>query len=338
MKVSELGQFGLIDEVAKIIAAARDDRAESWQNLLNGIGDDCAVWRTGAAHQLAKVDCQVEGVHFNLDILTWADLGWKALAVNLSDIAAMGGVPLYALVSMGLPPATAVEDVLAFYRGMLELAQKSGTAIVGGNMSGSPFVFIDVSLIGRTNPPEGKYLSRSAAVPGDRIAVTGWLGTAAAGLEMLRRGLKLGPEKERALKSAFCRPEPRLAEGRLLLENGIRTGIDISDGLLADLGHICAASNVGAVVRLAALPIKDAVREAFGERASEIALAGGEDYQLLFCGPGNAIENIRRISAYPVTVIGEITAENRWRVAVIDAAGQPVQPARTGWDHFKKKE
>jgi thiamine-monophosphate kinase len=338
MKVSELGQFGLIDEVAKIIAAARDDRAESWQYLLNGIGDDCAVWRTGAAHQLAKIDCQVEGVHFNLDILTWADLGWKALAVNLSDIAAMGGVPLYALVSLGLPPATEVEDVLAFYRGMLELAQKSGTAIAGGNMSGAPGVFVDVSLIGRTAQPEGKYLSRSAAVPGDLIAVTGWLGTAAAGLELLRRGLHLGAEKERGLKLAFRRPEPRLTEGRLLLENGILTGIDISDGLLADLGHICERSQVGAVVRLAALPIKDEVREAFGQRASEMALAGGEDYQLLFCGPHNEIERIRRISTYPVTVIGEITAENRGRVMVIDAAGKRIQPAQTGWDHFKKKK
>src|SRR5512136_1507351 len=135
MKVSELGQFGLIDLVAKMVQEARDDQAESWQNLLAGIGDDCAVWRGEASNQLAKVDCQVQGVHFNLDIISWEDLGWKSLAVNLSDIAAMGGIPRYALISLGLPLNTQVEDVVSLYRGILRLAKSSGTAVVGGNVS-----------------------------------------------------------------------------------------------------------------------------------------------------------------------------------------------------------
>ena len=172
MKVSELGQFGLIDVVAKMIEEARDEQADSWRNLLNGIGDDCAVWRGDTANQLAKVDCQVEGIHFNLDIISWEDLGWKSLAVNLSDIAAMGGIPQYALVSLGLPPDTEVENVVSLYKGMLKLAKLTGTAIVGGNMSGSDKIFVDVSVFGKTGNPEGKYLSRSSAQPGDRIAVT----------------------------------------------------------------------------------------------------------------------------------------------------------------------
>ena len=167
MKVTELGQFGLIDLLAKMIEETRDDQVESWKNLLVGIGDDCAVWRGESANQLAKVDCQVQGIHFNLDIISWEDLGWKALAVDLSDIAAAGGLPRYALVSLGLPLDTEVENVLTLYKGMLKLARASGTALVGGNMSGSPVVFIDVAVLGKTGHPQGKYLTRSSSEPGD---------------------------------------------------------------------------------------------------------------------------------------------------------------------------
>ncbi len=180
--------------------------------------------KANTANQLAKVDCQVQGIHFNLDIISWEDLGWKSLAVNLSDIAAMGGIPHYALVSLGLPLDTEVENVVSLYKGMLKLAKLSGTAIVGGNMSGSPTIFVDVSVIGRTGNPEGKYLSRSSAKPGDRIAVTGWLGTAAAGLEMLTHKLKFETSITGCLRQAFAQPEPRLAEGRLLVEKGVKPG------------------------------------------------------------------------------------------------------------------
>jgi thiamine-monophosphate kinase len=338
MKVSELGQFNLIDVVAEMIAEARDQHAESWQNLISGIGDDCAVWRGDSANQLAKVDCQVQGVHFNPDILSWEDLGWKALAINLSDIAAMGGSPRYALVSLGLPLDTEVEDVKALYRGMLKLALNTGTAIAGGNMSSSPVVFVDVHVIGRTGNPRGKFLSRSFARPGDRIAVTGWLGTAAAGLAMLTQKLKLEDEAAGCLKGAFARPEPRLAEGQLLVEKGIRTGTDISDGLLSDLGHICRASAVGAVVEIERLPIREEVAAAFGEKRFEMALSGGEDYQLLFTGRPAAIERVRQASSYPVTVIGGIVAENAGQVVVVNQEGKRYQPQKTGWDHFKRRE
>ena len=336
MKVSELGQFGMIDIVAKMINEARDNQADSWKNLIDGIGDDCAVWRGETTNQLAKMDCQVQGVHFHLDLITWEDLGWKSLAVNLSDIASMGGIPHYALVSLGLPLDTEVENVVSLYRGMLKLAKLSGTAIVGGNMSSSPVIFVDVSVMGSTGNPEGLYLSRSSARPGDKIAVTGWLGTAAAGLEMLSKNLKFDTAITSCLKQAFAQPEPRLTEGRLLVGKGVKAGMDISDGLLSDLGHICRASAVGALIEIERLPIRPEVKSAFGERSLEMALSGGEDYQLLFSAQAEIIQRVRDVSAYPITIIGEIAAENPGQVIAVDNGGKRFLPRKSGWDHFKK--
>jgi thiamine-monophosphate kinase len=335
MKIAELGQFGMIDTVAKMVQETRDNLTESWRDLLIGIGDDCAVWKSAANSELAKVDCQVDGIHFNIDIISWEELGWKSLAVNLSDIAAMGGIPRYALVSLGLPPDTEVENVISLYKGMLKLARLSGTAVAGGNMSGSRVIFVDVCVIGRTGNPEGKFLSRSSAKPGDLIAVTGWLGTAAAGLEMLTHKLKMETSVSDGLRQAFTRPEPRLEEGRLLIAQGVNTATDISDGLLADLGHICQASQVGAIIEFEKLPIRPEVKSAFGERSFEMALSGGEDYQLLFTAGPQIIEKVRRSSTCPMTIIGEITAENSGQVILTDAEGKRVQPRMTGWDHFK---
>jgi len=337
MKVSEIGQFGLIDLIDKLIAEARDDRVESWKNLVAGIGDDCAVWHSEPADQLAKVDCQVQGVHFTLETLSWEDLGWKSLAVNLSDIAAMGGIPRYALVSLGLPPDTEVENVLSFYQGLILLSKITGTAVVGGNVSGSPNIFVDVNVLGRVGNTEGKYLSRSAARPRDQIAVTGWLGTAAAGLKMLSEKREFNPGIAACLKQAFSRPEPRLTEGRLLVEKGVKAGMDISDGLLADLGHMCRASHVSAVVRLSQLPIRPEVSSVFQDQSQEMALSGGEDYQLLFTAPANVIEKVRQAAAYPVTVIGEITAPWAETIALMDSQGLRSLPEVRGWDHFKHK-
>jgi thiamine-monophosphate kinase len=336
MKVSELGQFKLIDLVAKMIEQSRDSQATSWKNLITGVGDDCAVWQGSTLNQLAKVDCQVEGVHFNLDMITWEDLGWKALAVNLSDIAAMGGFPRYALVSLGLPLDTEVENVVSLYKGMLKLAQQTGTAIVGGNMSGSPVLFVDVNVMGVTGNPEGKFLSRSAAKPGDRIAVTGWVGTSAAGLKMLKQNLKFEKTTADLLRQAFARPEPRLIEGRILLEKGVQAGIDISDGLVADLMHICQASGAGAVLEAELIPIREEVKSAFGINSFEMAISGGEDYQLLFTAKPSIIEQVKKAADYPVTVIGEIVAGNIGQVVITDREGKRYQPQKTGWDHFKK--
>jgi thiamine-monophosphate kinase len=336
MKVSQIGQFGLIEKIAKLIEDARQPQAESWQNLRTGVGDDCAVWQGERISYLSKVDSQIQGVHFTLDIISWRDMGWKALAVNLSDIAAMGGRPLYALVSLGLPLETEVEDVISLYTGMLELAEATGTAVIGGHVSASSNLFIDVHITGRSGASDGLVLSRSAAQPAELIGVTGWLGTAAAGLKMLKQKMNLEPSVTQYLQRAFAHPEPRLAEGSLLLENGVRCAIDISDGLAADLGHICRASRVAAEIQTEKLPIRAEIKTTFGEQALDLALSGGEDYQLLFTAPASVMETMQQVSSYPITVIGEIKAGTPGQVFILEKSGKSSMLTSAGWDHFKK--
>ena len=337
MKVGELGEFGLVELIAKTIAVSRDAKAKSWQNLIAGIGDDAAAWRSRNTVQLATVDALVENVHFSFDYTSWNDLGWKALAVNLSDIAAMGGVPEYALVSLALPPETEVDDVLDFYRGMLELAGRYGVAIIGGDTDSTPWISVTVTVLG-TAEDKDRLLVRAAAKPGDLIAVTGYPGTAAAGYAMLSKKLQLDDESSLILKQAFLRPSPRITEGQLLLKNGIKTAIDISDGLIVDLRHICRASRVGARVAVAKVPLSQAVSKNFGAKAPEMALSGGEDYELLFTGRPAVIEKVRRLAGCPVTVIGEIIAENTGDVTVVDINGKPLQMENGGWEHFIDRE
>ena len=336
MKVSQIGQFGLIDKIAKLIEDSSQPQAESWQNLRMGVGDDCAVWQGERTCYLSKVDSQVQGVHFTMDVISWRDLGWKALAVNLSDMAAMGGSPLYALVSLGLPFETEVEDVMSLYTGMLDLAAQTGTAVIGGHISASSNLYIDVQVTGRTASPDGLVLTRSAAQSGDLIAVTGWLGSAAAGLKMLSHKMALEPSVTEYLRGAFAHPEPRLAEGRLLLDNGVRCAMDISDGLIADLAHICQASGVGAEIATEKLPIRAEVKTAFGDKAFDLAFSGGEDYQLLFTASLSVIEAVRKDGSYPVTVIGEVKAGPPGQIVIVEKSGRRISSASAGWDHFKK--
>ncbi|MCK4273476.1 MAG: thiamine-phosphate kinase [Dehalococcoidales bacterium] len=326
MKVSELGEFGLIDLLAKMIP---DSQAEK---PVIGIGDDAAAWHSDAPVQLATVDTMIQGVHFSLDTVTWKELGWKSLAINLSDIAAMGGTPQYALVALALPEDTEVEDVAGLYEGMIELAGQFRVGIIGGNVSRSPVVSITITVLGDSLSNE--ILKRSTARPGDTIAITGYPGSAAAGLEMLTKKLQFGAETATYLRSAFMRPKPRITEGQLLLKLGITTAIDTSDGLLADLRHICEASGVSARVDVDRLPIHPAVSNNFGERARELALSGGEDYELLFTGSAEIVERVRAQMEYPVTAIGEITAGEPGKISVVDADGNPAEINKAGWEHF----
>ena len=326
MKVSELGEFGLIDLLAEIAGAT------AGESLLIGIGDDAACWRTAAGLQLATSDSLVQGVHFTLEDTTWQELGWKALAVNLSDIAAMGGTPQHALVSLGLPPHTEVEGVTGLYRGMAELARYHGVSIAGGDMVEAPVVVINLSLIGAAAAEDG-IMTRSAAARGDRIAVSGSLGASAAWLAMAGRGLDPDGESAAALRKAHLHPEPRVAEGQALARLGVKAAIDISDGLLADLGQICRASGVGARLLAAEVPIHPAVKEHFGHDALGLALGGGEDYELLFTADEATMERVKLELACPLTVIGEIV-ERPQRVAVLDDSGNELNIEGRGWEHF----
>jgi thiamine-monophosphate kinase len=335
MKVSELGEFGLIELLATMVSSSQSNLIAPHQHLVVGIGDDAAAWHGDASTQLATVDSLIQDVHFSLSTISWKELGWKSLAVNLSDIAAMGGRPEYALISLALPDNTEVEDVTALYEGMIELAQQFGVIIIGGDTCKSPVVSITATVLGSSQSQH--ILRRSTAKPGDNIAVTGYLGGAAAGLEMLTNQLQFDPEVTTYLRNAFCQPRPRIAEGQLLVKQGVATAIDISDGLLSDLRHVCRASHVSARVEVEHLPVPPAVRDNFGERALELALAGGEDYELLFTTSAEVISQVKGEAPCPVTIIGEITEGRPGEVSLFDINDKPIDLPEAGWEHFKNR-
>ena len=239
-----MGEFGLIERLAKAVQASRPD------SLIVGIGDDAAAWSAkGGADSivLATTDTLVEGVHFSPDSAPWPDVGWKALAVNVSDIAAMGGEPLFALVTLALPADTPVQAVDELYAGMRECAAEYGVTVAGGDIVQAPQVAITVALIGQAQISDDRplLLRRDGARPGDLIAVTGTLGDSAAGLRRLREGATAGDP----LVRAHLRPRPPLALAHEAARIGISCGIDVSDGLLQDIGHVCEMSGLGADVR-----------------------------------------------------------------------------------------
>ena len=339
MKVSELGEFGLIERIRDELGA--QDKAKTIlgprSKLLIGIGDDAALWQSTAAAHLATTDTLVAGVHFPRETASWVDLGWKALAANVSDIAAMGGTPEYALVTLALPDDFQVDDVLALYRGMMAAGREYGVVIAGGDMVRSVDVIITVALTGRaTESQRGEPLAlrRNAAHAGDFIAVSGSLGNAAGGLRLLLESRPCPPEASAFLRRAQLRPQPRVELGQALLRTGIRCAIDISDGLAQDLRHICEASGLGATVRVADIPISPHLSRTFPEDATAMAAGGGEDYELLFTGPAGVVDRVRGRFATPITVIGSLAEDPERRVRFVDENGREVSFATTGWDHF----
>lgn len=335
MKVHELGEFGLIERLSEMIAGQGRKPSVADNQLIIGIGDDAAAWKSDCLIQLATTDSLIEDIHFTLETATWEEIGWKSLAVNLSDIAGMGGLPRYALVSLGLPGDTEVEDITDLYSGVIEIAGEYEVAIIGGDTVSAPQVVISITVLGDNGTPDGRILTRSAALPGDRIAVTGTLGAAAGGLEMFRSDFSFRPEAVVSLREACLRPHPRVAEGRLLVEHGILAAMDISDGLVADLDHICRMSGVGARVEVDRVPVSPVVKECFLDRTLEFALSGGEDYELLFTGTSENIDRVKAAASCPVTVIGEIVADDTHTTILVDNAGSPVSLPGTGWDHFR---
>jgi len=337
MKVSQIGEFGLINKLAQQSNAAINKNSPANRQLVKGIGDDAAVWRPGIPYQLATIDSLVENVHFTLDSITWEELGWKSIAVNLSDIAAMGGIPLYALICLGLPGNTEVKNITRLYEGMLQIARKFGVMLVGGDTVSSPFVFISVTVFGSSSNKEGKVLLRSEAKPGDKVAVTGELGASAGGLKMLLENRKFDPGIMKTLRQAHFTPNPRVQEGQLIVKKGVKCGMDISDGLVGDLTHICEMSQVGARLNVEKVPVSPALRDSFNVKALELALTGGEDYELLFTAPGKIIAAAQKALKCPVTQIGEITSVNSGKVILVDKNGKRLNLKKAGWDHFSTK-
>ncbi len=287
-----------------------------------GIGDDCAVLPIPRGHEaLITTDFSLEGVHFRRDWHPPDSAGHRCLARGLSDIAAMGGIPRAAFLSLALPAELSQQWVDHFIAGLLKLAARFSVLLAGGDTAQSlDGVLADIVVLGSI--PSGQSILRSGARPGDVIYITGTLGSAAATLDRLRDGEKLRP---RAHPKHFY-PEPRLAVGQFLRERKLASAmIDISDGLSTDLGHICEESKVGSVVAVESLPaIKD-------RNGLILALHGGDEYELLFTArPDRHIP--RQIADVPVTRIGEITRGKQVKVAMPDGRAEILQPG--GWQHF----
>ena len=335
MKVVDLGEFGVIDLLTEMVTAGRtgpDNAAPHGFRLLVDAGDDTAAWSCRESTELFTTDTVVEGVHFTRTTTPWYDLGWKLMAANVSDVAAMGGLPLYALVTLGLPPETEVDDLESMFRGLVDMGNRYGVAVVGGDVVRSPTVFVTVGLTGVC---DGTPTLRSGAMPGDQVAVTGYLGSSAGGLEIMLKGLPVHGDAAEHLKTAHRRPEPCVPQGRILSSHGVRAAMDISDGLLDDLSKLCKASGLAATVEAGALPVHAALKEVFPKEYREMALGGGEGYQLLFTASPDLMERVLPLLEPPACVIGQMVAGEAGRVVVVDPeTGAERSPGRLGWDHF----
>lgn len=335
-RVRDIGEFALIAR----LQAALPERARASETVTVGIGDDCAIWTPDRnAPAVMTTDMLVEDIHFRLGWTSWPDLGHKTLAVNLSDLAAMGATPVLATVSLGLRGDEAVADLEALYRALGELAARTGCVIAGGDIVRSPHALtFSVTAIGecRHGPP----LRRNGARPGDLIAVSGTLGAAVAGLMLLMHP----DERARAstaplLIAAHQRPEPRLALGEVLAEHGATAAMDLSDGLFGDLPKILAASGVSARIDERRLPVAAAVRALFPDEWLDLVTRGGEDYELLFTLPpaslGATTRAAERVGA-TITPIGTILPPGTTpgSIEVIDLQGDQYGVAPGAFDHF----
>lgn len=325
--MSDVGEFGLLAELTALL------RREN-ESVLLPPGDDCTALRWPTGPVVASSDAMVEGVHFAWQWTTPEDLAWKALASAVSDLAAKGAEPAGALVTLGLLPDTEVEWILRMYRFWTSLQEPWSCPILGGDIVRSRVFFVDVFVVGR--PISDQLFPNSAARAGDQILVTGTLGDAVCGLELVQAGAAIVPDSPAEwLVRRFLRPVARVAEvRRLLLAGVIPTAMsDISDGLSRTIRILSQASGVGASIRAEDLPLSDALRQLKGDAAAGIAWRGGEDYELLLTVPQEnfhaALEGSRKIGV-SLTRIGEMTGPaNEVRVD-----GLPTVESEHGYNHF----
>lgn len=319
----------------QLVAALRERLAGvGSERLIVGIGDDAAVWQPSRSNRsVVTTDALVEGVHFTRAALGAQDVGHRALAVNLSDIAAMGARPVLATVALGFPPGTDPAWLLACYDGIAALARPARCAIAGGDLSRAPAVVLAVTVVGEVRASNLK--TRDGARTGDVLAVTGPLGASRAGLALAVEGSPSAGEADAAALRAYRTPVPRLREGRWLgASRHVRAMIDLSDGLSTDLGRLCRASNAGAVVETIPVdPAAVAVAAAAGADATAWARDGGEDYELLAAIDHRAFEHLaarfRARFAHELLRVGTVTEGGGVRLA----NGDPIAPS--GWDHLR---
>jgi thiamine-monophosphate kinase len=338
--LADIGEFRLIDRIDALLQREEARVPE----VTIGIGDDCAAFQPRAGYDiLVTCDVMVEGRHYLPRFISPLDLGRRAMTLNISDIGAMGGVPRYALVSLGLRSDTAVEDVEAIYLGFVEELHPFHAVIIGGNITKSEGAnFIDITLIGEIN--SGTSVRRSTARFGDAILVTGYPGEASAGLQILLASGSGHGLEDHPLVQAYNRPSHRATEGEAVARSGLATAmIDTSDGLLGDLGHICDESGVGARLVQENLPVSPALREAARQLKKDpldFVLGDSDDYELIITCPLEHVKDIHSlISALgpvPVSTIGEITPplEGAGNIQLTSTDGLTRGVSRSGWNHF----
>jgi thiamine-monophosphate kinase len=322
--VRDLGEFGLIQRVTHFLPSS--------EGVVEGIGDDCAVLRVGDRLLLATCDASIEEVHFSRALAPPEAIGWKAAASALSDIAAMGGQPLFMLITLACPIDTPVTTVDALYEGFRAAAEHAGAIIAGGDTTQSlSGIIIDITVLGEAQ--NNRYVLRRGAQAGDVLAVSGYPGRSAAGLIALQQGLD-APE----LIAAHLHPLPRISEGQWLAALAeVHAMIDLSDGLLQDAGHLAEAAGIGIDIDAAALPMDPGMcdpDQVQGGDPLALALCGGEDYELVIALDADSVAPLAEAFAdhfnLPLTPVGRFTAE--WTDVRVNGVPQDLR----GYEHFRR--
>ncbi len=330
MELAELGEFGLIGIFRRMLE-------KGGEGVSLGLGDDAAILDLGGETLLAyTTDMLLEGIHFDLNFTDAFSLGYKSLTVNLSDLAAMGGrAPSWAVLSVGIPSQLPIDTIEGLYQGLKQAADQYGCTLVGGDTVRSPDrLVINVALLGTVG--RESLLRRGGAAPGNVLMLTGEVGSSAMGFAALvkKRGVK---RKYSHYVNKHLRPEPRLDISAGLRARGATAAIDISDGLLQDLEHICEESGVGAVLEVARIPFPEGAEEAaeaLGAELIPLALGGGEDYELLLAVEAGRAEELEREGT--ARTIGHF--EEGTKIRVLDAEGGEREMDSAGWDHFRGGE
>ena len=337
--LKQLGEFGLIERFRPKL----DTRSP---RVKKGIGDDCAIFSTRSDKtQLISTDALVESVHFDLKTISAEQLGRKAMTTNISDIAAMGGNPYLAVITLGLPKSTSIEFLDKFYSGLQTSCNSYQIKLAGGDTVMSPkHLFINVCILGETH--KKRVFTREGARPGDQIFVTGTLGDSAMGLQLLtsRNKNSTSTKHRRSLIQKHLEPIPRIKESSLLAKSKLQVTsmIDLSDGLVQDLSHLCATNRLGADIYEANLPFSQALNSVCQQKSSiltNLALHGGEDYELLFTIRQEDVRKLSKLflkTGAPISHIGEITKSSGKIILKKKNGRKKSLKPSMGFNHFKR--